>query len=185
MRMKFSVHTRPSRSAARMRSIACSAQSSSWHRITGRSQNGKNFPEKGNFFPRRTDGHRRAPRTPKTRNYPRKPLKLPCANRLGPPKVRLGPQEPTGGSGSRCPVTGVKQTSRLRAPTSEFDPTRTSEDRYSITSSATASNAGGMSRPSALAVLRLMVSSYLVGCCTGKSAGFSPLRIRSTYDAAR
>src|SRR5262249_55545181 len=38
----------------------------------------------------------------------------------------------------------------------------------------------GTSRPSALAVLRLMSSSYLVGACTGKSAGFSPLRMRST-----
>ena len=36
------------------------------------------------------------------------------------------------------------------------------------------------SRPSALAVLRLMTSSYLVGACTGRSAGFSPLRMRST-----
>src|SRR5262249_42882489 len=35
-------------------------------------------------------------------------------------------------------------------------------------------------RSSALAVLRLITSSYLVGACTGKSAGFAPLRIRST-----
>ena len=34
------------------------------------------------------------------------------------------------------------------------------------------------SRPSALAVLRLMTSSTLVDCMTGRSAGFSPLRIR-------
>ena len=52
--------------------------------------------------------------------------------------------------------------------------------RYSITSSARASSVGGMSRPSALAVLRLITSSYLVGACTGRSAGFSPLRMRST-----
>ena len=39
---------------------------------------------------------------------------------------------------------------------------------------------GGMVRPSALAVLRLITSSYLVGACTGRSAGFSPLRMRST-----
>src|SRR5438128_8930466 len=45
---------------------------------------------------------------------------------------------------------------------------------YSITSSARASTVGGISRPSALAVLRLMTSSYLVGACTGRSAGFSP-----------
>ena len=42
-----------------------------------------------------------------------------------------------------------------------------------------------LSRPSAFAVLRLITSSYLVGACTGRSAGFSPLRIRSTYSAAR
>src|SRR5262249_4811559 len=51
---------------------------------------------------------------------------------------------------------------------------------HSITSSARASSVGGTSRPSAFAVLRLITSSYLVGACTGKSAGFSPLRMRST-----
>src|SRR5437868_4683560 len=56
---------------------------------------------------------------------------------------------------------------------------------HSITSSARASNEDGTSSPSALAVLRLMTSSYLVGACTGRSAGFSPLRMRSTYDAER
>src|SRR5262249_53099417 len=56
---------------------------------------------------------------------------------------------------------------------------------HSITSSARASNVGGISRPSALAAFRLITSSYLVGACTGRSAGFSPLRIRSTYSAAR
>src|SRR5262249_28071167 len=54
----------------------------------------------------------------------------------------------------------------------------------SITSSARASSCGGTSRPSALAVLRLITSSYLVGACTGRSAGFSPLRMQSTYWAA-
>jgi len=52
---------------------------------------------------------------------------------------------------------------------------------HSITSSARASSAGGTSRPSALAVLRLMTSSNLVGCITGRSAGLSPLRMRPTY----
>jgi hypothetical protein len=46
---------------------------------------------------------------------------------------------------------------------------------YSITSSARASSVGGTVRPSALAVLTLMISSNLVGCSTGRSAGFSPL----------
>jgi hypothetical protein len=34
--------------------------------------------------------------------------------------------------------------------------------------------------PSAFAVLRLMTSAYFVGACTGRSAGLSPLRIRSS-----
>src|SRR5262249_21437426 len=46
---------------------------------------------------------------------------------------------------------------------------------HSITSSARASRVGGTSRPIAFAVLRLITSSYLVGACTGRSAGFSPL----------
>src|SRR5262249_49570189 len=63
---------------------------------------------------------------------------------------------------------------------------RAAEKRYelatphSITSSARASSVGGTSRPSALAVLRLMTNSTLVACWTGRSAGLSPLRMRST-----
>ena len=49
--------------------------------------------------------------------------------------------------------------------------------RYWITSSAVASSVSGMVRPSALAVLRLMTRSILVGCSTGRSAGLSPLRM--------
>jgi hypothetical protein len=41
-----------------------------------------------------------------------------------------------------------------------------------------------MARPSALAVLRLMTSSIFVTCCTGRSAGFSPLRMRPGIDAS-
>ena len=37
---------------------------------------------------------------------------------------------------------------------------------------------GGTVRPSAPAVLRLIASSNFVGCCTGRSAGLSPLSIR-------
>src|SRR5262249_43819222 len=50
---------------------------------------------------------------------------------------------------------------------------------HSITSSARASTLAGISMPSGLAVLRLIISSYLVGACSGRSVGFSPLRIRS------
>src|SRR5262245_19126854 len=49
---------------------------------------------------------------------------------------------------------------------------------HSITSSASASSVGGMSKPSALAVTRLTTSSNLVGSATGMSAGFSPLRMQ-------
>src|SRR5262245_11727720 len=51
---------------------------------------------------------------------------------------------------------------------------------YSITSLACASTDGGRVRPSALAVFRLITSSNFVGVCTGRSPGFSPLRMRST-----
>src|SRR5262249_9725121 len=51
---------------------------------------------------------------------------------------------------------------------------------HSITSSARASSVGGTSRPSALAVLRLITSSYFVAACPGRSAVFLPLRMRST-----
>ena len=55
---------------------------------------------------------------------------------------------------------------------------------YSITSSAFARKAGGMLRPSALAVIKLMTRSNLVGCSTGISPGFVPRKILSTYSAA-
>jgi TRAP-type uncharacterized transport system substrate-binding protein len=49
---------------------------------------------------------------------------------------------------------------------------------HSITSSASASSVGGTFRPIARAVTKLMTRSNLVGCATGRSAGFSPLRMR-------
>ena len=51
---------------------------------------------------------------------------------------------------------------------------------HSITSSARLSTVCGIARPSVLAAFRFTTSSYFVGACTGRSAGFSPLRIRST-----
>src|SRR5262249_9435205 len=47
---------------------------------------------------------------------------------------------------------------------------------HSITSSARASSVAGTSRPSALAVLRLIASSTVVGCSTGYIAGLGPLQ---------
>src|SRR6516164_3342776 len=51
-------------------------------------------------------------------------------------------------------------------------------ESHSMTSSARPSSVIGTVSPSALAVLRLMISSTFVACWTGKSAGFSPLRTR-------
>jgi hypothetical protein len=56
---------------------------------------------------------------------------------------------------------------------------------YSITSVALVSSAGGTSRPSAFAVLRLITNSNLVGNSIGRSLGFSPFKILSTNVAAR
>ena len=49
---------------------------------------------------------------------------------------------------------------------------------YSIASSARPSSESGTLMPSDLVVVRLMTRSSLVDCTTGRSAGFSPLRIR-------
>src|SRR5262249_19238492 len=76
---------------------------------------------------------------------------------------------------------------RLLRPCRERPSCRTAEQGdeiaspdHSSTSLARARRLSGTVRPSDLAVLRLMTSSYLVGACTGRSDGFSPLRMRST-----
>src|SRR5215470_10433945 len=51
---------------------------------------------------------------------------------------------------------------------------------HSITPSARASTVDGIWRSRVLAVFRLITISNLVGVCTGRSLGFSPLRMRST-----
>src|SRR5262249_5105554 len=56
--------------------------------------------------------------------------------------------------------------SERRKPPRQGDP--------SITSSARASSVGGTSRPIAFATIRLTTRSNLVGCSTGRSAGFVP-----------
>jgi hypothetical protein len=56
---------------------------------------------------------------------------------------------------------------------------------HSITSSARASSIAGISRPSAFAVLRLILSSNLVGRSNGISPGLAPLRILSVSLARR
>jgi len=52
--------------------------------------------------------------------------------------------------------------------------------RHRITLSALAKTFGGIVIPICLAVFKLITSSNLVGCSTGRSAGLAPLRILST-----
>jgi hypothetical protein len=51
---------------------------------------------------------------------------------------------------------------------------------YSTSSLARSRNLSGIARPSALAVVRLIMRSNLVGCSTGMLPGFVPRRILST-----
>ena len=53
-------------------------------------------------------------------------------------------------------------------------------ENHSTIWSARSSSACGILTPSAFAVLRLIANSNFVGCSTGSSAGFAPLRILST-----
>src|SRR6516162_1194805 len=72
---------------------------------------------------------------------------------------------------------------RLLRPRRERPCRRSAEQRdelapvHSITSSASESRLSEILMPSASAVLRLITVSNLVGCSTGRSAGFAPLRI--------
>jgi hypothetical protein len=56
---------------------------------------------------------------------------------------------------------------------------------HSITSSALASNNGGITTPIALAVFRLTMVLNFVACSIGMSPGLAPLRISSTKTAER
>ena len=82
-------------------------------------------------------------------------------------------------SGQPMSALGHKRTFRSAIVMSALCQKRTSAN-HSMILSARASSDGGTVRPSALAVLRLITSSYVVGAWTGISAGFSPLRMRST-----
>ena len=75
-----------------------------------------------------------------------------------------------------------RQTRTVATATSVLcqEETHAPQQGYSITSFARTSKEGGTVRPSALAVLRLITSSNLVGCSTGRSEGLVPLRILST-----
>ena len=73
--------------------------------------------------------------------------------------------------GTHVPVEepSTASTTDLRSAANKF--------HHSITSSARTKSVGGIVNPSALAVFRLITSSNLLLCWTGRSAGLAPLRI--------
>jgi hypothetical protein len=86
--------------------------------------------------------------------------------------ARVTNVRPSSKSGARADIAGGPGNAHNR--THALQPT----DCYSITWSARISRVGGIPMPSALAALRLIMSSIFVACCTGRAAGLSPLRIR-------
>jgi hypothetical protein len=87
---------------------------------------------------------------------------------------------PLDGAASYRPVSVTYWLSEIRhlaVLTSNFRDLSEPVSAYSITSSARARSVCGTVRPSAFAVLRLITSSNVVGCWTGRSAGLEPLRI--------
>src|SRR5262249_4987089 len=79
---------------------------------------------------------------------------------------------------SPCPLYTRKRTCALQLGMSAMGQKRTHAlHQWSINWSARSSTVGGIVRPSSLAVFRLMISSNLVGCSTGISPGFAPLKI--------
>jgi len=75
-----------------------------------------------------------------------------------------------------CGIFGAPPFSSFSTQSANSGSRRT----YSITSSARCWTDKGTSTPSAFAVFKLITSSNLVGCSTGRSAGFAPRRILST-----
>ena len=105
---------------------------------------------------------------------------------FGPAYDRLGskPELPSNGLMSALASCGHSGGNAYRRFVPLGDLSRCNNVRgncgYSITSSARPSREIGKVMPSALAVFRLRTSSTFVDCCTGRSPGFSPLRMRPT-----
>src|SRR5439155_5378981 len=72
---------------------------------------------------------------------------------------------------------------RQAGPTKDAPMDCTFKDDHSITLSARSTRPAGTSCPIAWALLRLITSSNVVGCSTGRSAGFAPLSILATMRA--
>src|SRR5262249_35129700 len=96
-----------------------------------------------------------------------------CGHKISSVGRRRGTEEPD--DRHRWLLRARRERPRRRAAQKRYE----LAPSHSITSSAMASTPGGIVRPSALAVLRLMISSNLVGACTGRSAGLAPRRMRS------
>jgi hypothetical protein len=84
------------------------------------------------------------------------------------------PRSPAGARATRAPGPVHCEVRRPMIPADSITV------GYCMTSSARSNNESGMVSPSALAVLRLITRSNFVGCSTGRSPGFVPLRILST-----
>jgi hypothetical protein len=85
--------------------------------------------------------------------------------------------------GGRCPCGDLCDRGRHPKPVTTTALSMRSKQRrgtHSISPSACAMRRRGTVSPSALAVLRLITSSNLVGCSTGRSPGLAPFRILST-----
>ncbi len=109
---------------------------------------------------------------------------LRCASQQNwPPTAEMGHSRQGGAScrsshvrNAPLATVGPKKAACRDGPTTD---SRSAANKFhhSITSSARAKSVGGIVNPSALAVLRLMTSSSLMLCWTGRSAGLAPLRI--------
>ena len=96
--------------------------------------------------------------------------------------MKSGRRVRVGDMGLSKPITGIACCARAAsghaaAPTSSVMNSRRCSFDHLV---GAGEHIGGTSRPSALAVLRLMTSSNLVGSCTGSSPGLAPRRMRST-----
>jgi hypothetical protein len=92
----------------------------------------------------------------------------------------IGKQPADPGQAGLLPLDDERRGQEAQGTSDEAPPVH-----YSMISSARASTDGGIVRPRAFAVLRLITSSNRVACSTGRSAGFAPLSILATYEATR
>jgi len=102
------------------------------------------------------------------------PATAPLPRQIEPPPRFFLPAVIAGGTDQ--PSRSTRKATRVRNSRPMH---RRKQHRYSITSSASCCKWRGTSRPSAFAVFRLMMSSILLGCSTGKSPGLAPFRILS------